>query len=114
MGLARRVERAVFGIRKPLKIAVMGCVVNGPGEARDCDVGIAGGKGKCVLFRRGEPVGTVRAEEAEAAFLQAVRACLDEDGGAPSANVVKEANKTAVNGAKEANKTSVNGAEEAN
>ena len=51
--------RAVFGIRKPLKIAVMGCVVNGPGEARDCDVGIAGGKGKCVLFRRGEPVGTV-------------------------------------------------------
>ena len=114
MGLARRVERAVFGIRKPLKIAVMGCVVNGPGEARDCDVGIAGGKGKCVLFRRGELVGTVRAEEAEAAFLQAVRACLDEDGGAPAVNGAKEANKTSVNGAKEANKTAVNGAKEAN
>ena len=78
MGLARRVERAVFGIRKPLKIAVMGCVVNGPGEAKDCDIGIAGGKGKCVLFRRGEAVQTVPAEKAEEVFLAAVRACLEE------------------------------------
>ena len=80
MGLARRVERAVFGIRKPLKIAVMGCVVNGPGEARDCDIGIAGGRGKCVLFRRGEAVQTVRAEDAETVFLSAVHACLEENG----------------------------------
>ncbi len=80
MELAQRVERAVFGVRKPLKVAVMGCVVNGPGEAKDCDIGIAGGKGKCVIFRRGEAVQTVDAAEAEEVFLAAVRACLAEKG----------------------------------
>lgn len=90
MGLARRVERAVFGIRKPLKIAVMGCVVNGPGEARDCDIGIAGGKGKCVLFRRGEAVCTVPSEDAEKVFFDAVYACLEENGRSRSKEDTKE------------------------
>ena len=45
-------------IRTPIKVAVMGCVVNGPGEARDADVGIACGKGKGAIFRKGEIVGT--------------------------------------------------------
>ncbi len=44
---------------RPLKVAVMGCVVNGPGEARDADIGIAGGKGKGVLFRNGKALGSV-------------------------------------------------------
>lgn len=55
-GIAARVRKATRDIRKPLKVAVMGCVVNGPGEAREADVGLAGGgNGAGVLFRRGMP-----------------------------------------------------------
>lgn len=58
--LVERVEKALAtGEWPPLKVALMGCVVNGPGEAREADVGIAGGKGKGVLFRDGEIVRTV-------------------------------------------------------
>lgn len=79
MALAQKVEKLTFGVKKAKKIAVMGCVVNGPGEAKDCDIGIAGGKGKCVLFRKGEPIGTIPSERAEEAFLEAVKRCLDEE-----------------------------------
>ncbi len=47
-------EKRLATIRKPIKVAVMGCVVNGPGEAREADIGIAGGKGEGLLFRKGE------------------------------------------------------------
>ncbi len=57
--LVREVEERLMRINKPVKVAVMGCVVNGPGEARDADVGIACGKGKAVLFKKGEKVGIV-------------------------------------------------------
>jgi (E)-4-hydroxy-3-methylbut-2-enyl-diphosphate synthase len=43
-------------LSKPIKVALMGCVVNGPGEAREADVGIAGGKGEALLFKKGEIV----------------------------------------------------------
>jgi (E)-4-hydroxy-3-methylbut-2-enyl-diphosphate synthase len=56
--LAKEVSRAVRGIKEPLKIAVMGCVVNGPGEAREADFGIAGGKDKGALFVLGRVVRT--------------------------------------------------------
>jgi len=46
-------------LSKPIKVAVMGCVVNGPGEAKDADVGIACGKGKGAIFRKGKVVGIV-------------------------------------------------------
>ena len=49
-------ERVLRKVRTPLKVAIMGCVVNGPGEAREADVGIAGGKGKGILFKKGERV----------------------------------------------------------
>jgi (E)-4-hydroxy-3-methylbut-2-enyl-diphosphate synthase len=58
IGLARKVEKALSGIEAPLKVAVMGCVVNGPGEAREADLGIAGGKGRGLLFKRGKTIGT--------------------------------------------------------
>ncbi len=58
-GMALEVERAVADMDKPIKIAVMGCVVNGIGEGKACDVGIAGGEGKCALFARGEYIKTV-------------------------------------------------------
>lgn len=79
MALAQKVEKSTFGVKKSKKIAVMGCVVNGPGEARGCDIGIAGGKGKCVLFKKGEPVATVSSERAEEEFFAAVRECLEEE-----------------------------------
>ena len=70
IGLAEAVEERLAEIKRPLKVAVMGCIVNGPGEARDADIGIACGKGRGVLFRKGEQIGTV--EEAE--FLEALMA----------------------------------------
>ena len=57
--LAEAVEAELAKIKKPIKVAVMGCVVNGPGEARDADIGIACGKGRAVLFKKGKKIGTV-------------------------------------------------------
>jgi len=62
-GLAARVESKLKSIKKPLTVAVMGCVVNGPGEAREADIGIAGGKGRGILFRKGKVVKTVREKD---------------------------------------------------
>ena len=56
IGLANQVEERLKYINKPITVAVMGCVVNGPGEASAADVGLAGGKGEGVLFRKGEIV----------------------------------------------------------
>ncbi len=61
--MAERVEELLRGVDKPITVAVMGCVVNGPGEARHADVGIAGGKGEGVLFKHGEIVARVPEEE---------------------------------------------------
>jgi len=63
IGLATEVERRAAAIAEPITIAVMGCVVNGPGEARTSDYGIAGGKGSGLLFRHGEIVGKVKESE---------------------------------------------------
>lgn len=52
--LAEKVEQYCSGINKQIKVAVMGCVVNGPGEAREADIGIAGGNGEGVIFRKGQ------------------------------------------------------------
>lgn len=59
VSIAREVEKRVAGIKEPLKIAVMGCIVNGPGEAREADIGIAGGKGKGILFKDGKQVRSI-------------------------------------------------------
>ncbi|MCL0075489.1 flavodoxin-dependent (E)-4-hydroxy-3-methylbut-2-enyl-diphosphate synthase [Dehalococcoidia bacterium] len=66
--LAREVEECLSRLEESITVAVMGCVVNGPGEARDADVGLACGKGRGVIFRRGEKVRTVE----EADFLNAI------------------------------------------
>ena len=58
ISLARRVEEAVGHIERDITVAVMGCVVNGPGEAREADYGIAGGRGKGILFKKGVVLGT--------------------------------------------------------
>lgn len=54
--IANEVEKAIENIKKPIKVAVMGCAVNGPGEAKDADIGIAGGDGCAVIFKKGEVV----------------------------------------------------------
>jgi len=70
IALAEAVEERLAKMDKPIKVAVMGCVVNGPGEARDADVGIACGKGRGVIFRKGEQVRTVEEKD----FIQALMA----------------------------------------
>ncbi len=59
-----RVDEAIKGMRRPLTVAVMGCEVNGPGEARQADVGIALGRTKAALFKHGEVMRTVPLERA--------------------------------------------------
>ena len=56
IGLANQVENMVADIPLDIKVAVMGCVVNGPGEAKEADIGIAGGKGEGLLIKKGETV----------------------------------------------------------
>ena len=77
--LAEAVEARLASVERPLKVAVMGCVVNGPGEAKDADLGIAGGDGYCLIFKNGEPYKKVRAEAAEKEFLAELAAFIDEE-----------------------------------
>lgn len=70
IGLAEAVNKGLEKVTRPIKVAVMGCVVNGPGEAKDADVGIACGKGKGAIFRKGKVVNTVSEEK----FLEAIMA----------------------------------------
>ena len=68
--LARQVKKAIAGINRPLKIAVMGCIVNGPGEAADADLAICAGKNKACLYRHGKKIAVVPEAEIIAAFLK--------------------------------------------
>ena len=70
--LAQKVEAATKHIKKNIKIAVMGCVVNGPGEAREADIGIAGGKGEGLIFKKGEILKKVKEDELFNAFMDEV------------------------------------------
>ena len=78
MSLAEKVTEFVKPYKRKAKIAVMGCVVNGPGEAKDADIGIAGGNGSCLIFKKGEPYKKVSAMEAETEFFKEIRLLLDE------------------------------------
>jgi (E)-4-hydroxy-3-methylbut-2-enyl-diphosphate synthase len=71
--LTREVKRALRECVKPLKIAVMGCVVNGPGEAREADFGIAGGRGRGIVFAQGRVVRTCAEDELVTSLLREIR-----------------------------------------
>lgn len=73
LGLVSAVEKALLKVEKPIKVAVMGCEVNGPGEARDADVGIACGKGRGAIFRNGTVMGTVPEKDILGALMAQVR-----------------------------------------
>ena len=72
IGLANCVEEALADCKKPITVAVMGCIVNGPGEAREADVGIAGGEDCGVLFVKGELKEKVSYDELMPTLLQYV------------------------------------------
>jgi (E)-4-hydroxy-3-methylbut-2-enyl-diphosphate synthase len=76
--IAREVEAGISNIKEPLKIAVMGCVVNGPGEAREADIGIAGGKGKGILFKRGIKIRNIPEEKLVEELLDEIRMMLED------------------------------------
>ena len=76
--IANKVESFLAEINEPIKVAVMGCVVNGPGEARDSDVGVAAGRGKGVIFRKGQIVRTVKEDEIFDALMAEVNAVVAE------------------------------------
>jgi (E)-4-hydroxy-3-methylbut-2-enyl-diphosphate synthase len=78
VGLAEEVENALSHIRAPLKVAIMGCVVNGPGEAREADVGIAGGRGQGTLFKKGKVVKKVAESELARVLVQEVKRMAGE------------------------------------
>lgn len=72
VSLANEVENAVKDIHKPIKIAVMGCVVNGPGEAREADIGVAGGDGCGIIFKHGEILRKVKEDEIVSELLKEI------------------------------------------
>ena len=77
--LARAVEDRLATSTADVKVAVMGCVVNGPGEAREADLGVAGGRDKGIIFRKGEIVRSVKGQEALlAAFMEELQSLLNE------------------------------------
>lgn len=78
MELAKKVSAYVESFSKPVKIAVMGCVVNGPGEAKDCDIGIAGAEDYCVIFKNGEILRRINREDAESEFFKEIDKILND------------------------------------
>ena len=76
ISLATRVEALVSGLDRDITVAVMGCVVNGPGEAREADYGIAGGKDKGLLFKKGQVLGTYPYDQ----LCDALMALIESDG----------------------------------
>lgn len=76
--IAAKVEEKLAGIKEPIEVAVMGCVVNGPGEARTADVGIAGGKGEGLVFRKGEIIRKVPEEALVDELFKEIDAILAE------------------------------------
>lgn len=77
--IAERVEKKLVGIEKPIQVAVMGCVVNGPGEARGADVGIAGGNGEGLVFRKGEIIRKVPEDVLVEELFKEIDAILEEE-----------------------------------
>jgi (E)-4-hydroxy-3-methylbut-2-enyl-diphosphate synthase len=73
IGLAKKVENVVKDMDKNIHVAVMGCVVNGPGEAREADIGVAGGKNSGAIFRKGKVIKTVAENKILETLLEEVR-----------------------------------------
>lgn len=79
-GIMARLEERLEGVKKPVKIAVLGCVVNGPGEASEADIGIAAGRGVGILYRKGEVVRKVKESEIVDVIVEEVHKFRPEEG----------------------------------
>lgn len=79
IGLAQRVQEAISKLKVPIKVAVMGCVVNGPGEAKEADFGIAGGMGKGIVFSHGKVLRTVPEDQLVDSLLEEIYASLEKN-----------------------------------
>jgi len=79
IGLTHEVEKRLLTVKTPLKVAIMGCVVNGPGEAKEADVGIAGGRGQGILFKKGEIVEKLPEEKLMPRLLKEISIMVDEE-----------------------------------
>lgn len=78
IALTKKVEQKLAEFKEPLRVAVMGCVVNGPGEAAEADVGITGGNGVGIVFRKGKVVGKVKEEELFKALFEEIDKIITE------------------------------------
>lgn len=83
-GMATRVAEKYPNMKRSFDVAVIGCAVNGPGEAKDADIGVAGGKGVSAIYRGGRIVGRYRNHELEAALYREIDIFLSDDAGAES------------------------------
>ena len=88
--IVSEVERRLEGRTLPVKISILGCVVNGPGEAREADIGIAAGRGKGVIFRNGEIVRHVKEEEMVDALLEELARWEAEQGGNSTSRIAAD------------------------
>jgi (E)-4-hydroxy-3-methylbut-2-enyl-diphosphate synthase len=79
INLTQEVEQRLLRIKTPLKVAIMGCVVNGPGEAREADVGIAGGRGQGILFKKGEIIAKIPEGQLLPRLMQEITTMIDEE-----------------------------------
>jgi (E)-4-hydroxy-3-methylbut-2-enyl-diphosphate synthase len=87
--LAEQVTAGLEGMEVPLRVAVMGCVVNGPGEAREADLGVASGNGKGQIFVRGEVIKTVPEDQIVETLIEEAMRIAEEMGGADGEDAVK-------------------------
>ncbi len=78
ISLANQVEEQMLKINKPIKVAVMGCAVNGPGEAREADIGIAGGAGEGLIFKHGEIIRKVKETELYDELMKEIAKIIEE------------------------------------
>lgn len=78
--LAKKVEAIVSRVDAPIKVAVMGCVVNGPGEASFADIGVCGGRNQGAIFKKGQLVGTYKEEDLLSSFIEEIKKVLIEQG----------------------------------
>ncbi|MDD4681487.1 MAG: flavodoxin-dependent (E)-4-hydroxy-3-methylbut-2-enyl-diphosphate synthase, partial [Clostridia bacterium] len=76
--IAQEVEERLASVKKHIKIAVMGCAVNGPGEARRADIGIAGGNGEGLIFKKGEIIRKVKEEDLVEELIKEVQEILEK------------------------------------
>jgi (E)-4-hydroxy-3-methylbut-2-enyl-diphosphate synthase len=78
LNLTGKIEKALAGRKDYLKVALMGCVVNGPGEAADADIGIAGGKGQGILFKKGKAFKKVKEKDFVKVLLKEINLMIEE------------------------------------